>query len=393
METDTREERRSALEQFAKSTENQKVMPAAPVAALIPFEPNPGARMVAKLRDKAVILQDIKAAAAAAGDDWYYRFPVRNKKENRIDYIEGASIKLANYVALVYGNCDVDTRVQDLGDSWIIYARFIDFENGYSLTRPFQQRKQGSRLGGDDDGRRLEIAQQIGASKAIRNVICNALNFFTDFAFEEAKQALVERIGKELPKYRERTIEKVTAHVAIARVEAVVGRVSAEWLAPDVARVIALMKGVADGMASLDDTFPPLEKPTIDQAAKLDKFVTDDSSPGVGSNPGDESGGEGRPPRDDADTPLDPADAGSFPSASADLKNDLISKLVRLANDKEIDVATRIKLLAEQKPDWLTSMPADTAFVEGCFATAEQLAKGEIKTDAARRELYALRDA
>ena len=53
------------------------------------------------------------------------------------------------------------------------------------MTRPFQQRKgqRGMRTG---DDRALDIAFQIGASKAIRNVICNSLQSFADFAYLDA---------------------------------------------------------------------------------------------------------------------------------------------------------------------------------------------------------------
>jgi hypothetical protein len=41
--------------------------------------------------------------AAAAGSDWFYRFPVK-KKDGGQDWIEGPSIKLANDIARIFGN-------------------------------------------------------------------------------------------------------------------------------------------------------------------------------------------------------------------------------------------------------------------------------------------------
>ncbi|HMF27593.1 MAG TPA: hypothetical protein VKE42_02410, partial [Candidatus Cybelea sp.] len=32
-----------------------------------------------------------------------------------------------------------------------------------------------------------------------------------------------------------------------------------DWLAPDIARIVAMIEAVNDGMATLDETFPPLE--------------------------------------------------------------------------------------------------------------------------------------
>ena len=48
--------------------------------------------------------------------------------------------------------------------------------------------------------------------------------------------------------------------VAVTRVERVVGRPAKDWLAPDIAKIIAMMKSVADGMASVDEAFPPMEE-------------------------------------------------------------------------------------------------------------------------------------
>ena len=201
------------------------------------------------MRDEPRVLQRLAMLAARAGEDWYYRWPVKEKKTGNITWVEGPSIKLANDLARLYGNDEIDTRVIDLGDSWLIYARFTDYETGYSLTRPFQQRK-AQRTMGEDADRQRDIAFQIGCSKAIRNVTVNALQTFADYAFEEAKGALVEKIGRDLPKWRAKTVEKLTAKIDIQRVEAVLGRKQSEWLAPDVAQAIAMMKAVSDGMAT-----------------------------------------------------------------------------------------------------------------------------------------------
>ncbi|CAN7381474.1 hypothetical protein LJR220_003395 [Bradyrhizobium sp. LjRoot220] len=257
-------ERRNALDQFAaappREVSSPSVMPMTSTADRV-F----GAQQVAVYRDEARILQKLAALGAAAGDDWFYRFPVKKKIKNPetgkdewvTDYIEGASIKLANDVARIYGNCEVDTRVIDLGPSWLIYARFTDFETGYALTRPFQQNKGASKMGSDND-RKLDIAFQIGVSKAIRNVVNNALQTFSDYAFDCARNSLVDKIGKNLVGYRDRTIQGIAnLGVELSRVELAMGRAAKDWLAPDIAKVIAMMKAIADGMASVDETFPP----------------------------------------------------------------------------------------------------------------------------------------
>jgi hypothetical protein len=207
-------------------------------------------------RDEAKILQRIAALAAAAGTHWLYAFPVK-RKGGGTDRIEGLSIKGANNVARLYGNCSVDCRVIDAGASWVIYARFCDYETGFSLTRPFQQSKAGSRLGGEDDERRQQIALGIGVSKAERNVVVNALEAFCDYAFEEAKKDLVNKVGRRLDEYRQRVIDRLGAlGVVTSRAERAVGRSVENWLAHDVARLIAEIKACTDGMSTAADTWP-----------------------------------------------------------------------------------------------------------------------------------------
>ena len=265
------------------------------------------ARKVEVERDEAKVLRRIKALAAAAGDDWFYRFPVKNRKTGKTDWIEGPSVKCANNVARLFGNCQVDTRVLDAGDSWIIYARFVDYETGFSMTRPFQQGKGASRLGGEDQSRRLDIAFQIGVSKAIRNVVCNALEVHTNYAFEEAKENLVGRVGRNLTEYKARTKERIEGFgIELKQVEAQVGRPLDQWLAPDVARVIAEIKAIQDGMATVDETWPlaappepkrddepapaaaepaaQAEPPAADPAPRQAAPVADDAAPLPGSS-------------------------------------------------------------------------------------------------------------
>lgn len=231
-----------------------------PLTGAMTFEQGPvGAQKVEVLRDEARVMQRIKAIAAAAGQDWFYRFPVK-KKGGGQDFIEGPTIKLANSVARLYGNCAVDSRVEDHGSYWIIYGRFRDFETGFELMRPFMQSKGASRLGGtgaEADARRLEIALAIGTSKAQRTVICNALEIFTDYAFEEARKNLVGKIGQRLDEYRQRAIRWFeNNNIDLKRAELAMGRPAKAWLAPDLARIVAEIQAVTDGMATADETWP-----------------------------------------------------------------------------------------------------------------------------------------
>jgi hypothetical protein len=217
-----------------------------------------GAQPVAVHRDEQRVLQKLNTLAAAAGPDWFYRFPVK-KKDGGTDWISGPSIKLANDVARIFGNCAIEVRELDVGDAWTFYARFTDIETGFSMERAYRQRKSQSSMRTRDADRQLDIAYQIGQSKAIRNVICNGLQVYCDYAFEHAQNSLVDKIGKSLEAWRERTLEGLRKMpVELPRVERVVGRASKDWLAPDIARIVAMMRSVADGMASVDEVFPSI---------------------------------------------------------------------------------------------------------------------------------------
>src|SRR5262249_48568226 len=244
-----REDRRKALDEFASAT-HRELEAVAPIPFSTPVDRVFGAQKVAVYRDESKVLERLKLLAAAAGSDWYYRWKVTGEG-GKTEWVEGPSIKLADDLARIYGNVDLDTRVIDVGDSWVFYARLIDLETGYSRTRPFQQRKTQKTSKRMDGDRARDIAFQIGASKAERNVVVHALRTFADYAFEEAKKALIDKIGKDLPAWRDRVLEGLNNQgVDKLRVEKVLGRSSDEWLAPDVAKVVAAMKAIADGMAT-----------------------------------------------------------------------------------------------------------------------------------------------
>jgi hypothetical protein len=279
------EDRRRDLENFANAG-SQLQQPVPPGHALVRpttgLDRIIGAQQVAVYRDDAKIFQKLTALAAAAGTDWFYRFPVK-KKEGGVEYIEGPSIKLANDIARIYGNNVNEVRELDVGDAWIFYARFTDIETGFSMERAYRQRKSQGSLKTRDADRQLDIAYQIGQSKAIRNCIVNALQTYSDFAFEQARNSLVMKIGKDLPGWRTRAVEGLgRIPVAVARVERVIGRAHKDWLAPDVAQVIAMMKSIADGMASVEETFPPIEEPKTEPAKLDEPKATEGEAQGTG---------------------------------------------------------------------------------------------------------------
>lgn len=385
-ETLTREDRRSALDAFASMP-----MEEAPTDNLPAVVPQGPAREIAVAQDIKIhrdprrVLERLRVLAAAAGDSYYYRYPVRNRKTGQTDYITGPNIKLANDVAREYGNCRVDCDWIDGGGVWLFKAVFTDWETGFSLARLFRTAARGSRLGGDDVERKLDAAFQIAQSKAERNVVVNALKTFTDFAFEEAQMSAVDKYGKRLEHYRKAVPDALAKrNIDIKRVEAVVGRPAREWLAPDIASVVALMNGIDDGMASAAETFPPLagEEP---QDTTLDTFA---SGPDAGTSPSEDV------PGDDGTAPPETPPSSAEPNAtgSVDLRiyAMCVDKIIRAATDKKLpDPADRLaNLRGPVKEIWM-NQPVEPGFVEYALTLAEAVVEGTLKDGDARRLLEA----
>jgi hypothetical protein len=216
-----------------------------------------GAQAVAVRRDERAVLQKLKTIGGAVGEEWFYRWPVTDKK-GKTTWIEGPSIKLANDLWRYYGNCDVTVAVEDKPENpfWIFHARFMDLESGAAMVRLFQQRKSQAVFKTDAE-RARDIAFQIGQSKAIRNVVVNALQTLADYAFKAARDSLIEKVGKNLVVYRDKCATRLRElNVDLLRVEAVRGRKIGEWLAHDVAMTIGEIKAIGDGMATADEMWP-----------------------------------------------------------------------------------------------------------------------------------------
>jgi len=389
MSDDTdRKERDAALDEFAQSTEVEgqlvPIMPQGQIATQV-F----GAQNVAVRRDERIVLNKIRALAAAAGQEWFYRFPVRNKKKGTTDYIEGPSIKMANDLARIYGNCDVDCRHIDIGTHIIFSARFIDLETGYSLTRPFQQRKGASQMGRDED-RQSDITFQIGASKAIRNVIINALQTYADYAFDHAKTALTEKISGDLEAWRQRTHDRLKERVDPRRAEIVIGRPWKEWLATDIARVITMMKGVSDGMASLDETFPPLAGEEGKQAAaagtaEMEQFASTDSA-----GPGERGDGPSPTPVAEQAGPDHPDPLASGSATSHDYRPEVVEKAITMVTRYGKSEQQHLDELDALVPMLEKSVPNHTEFVDKVVQIAADVAMKRTTADDARKYLLGL---
>ena len=223
------------------------------------------AQRVAIKRNLPAVLQEAKALATAAGQRFYYSIPFSKKikgengeKDRWVkEYVEGIGINGAMAALNTYGNCRVEAFVaHETATSYQFMARFTDLEKGVTVTRAFQQRKNMN-TGMKDAARQEDIIFQIGQSKAIRNVIDAGLGWLCDEMFAAAKAGIVERVGKNLQMYRDKVLDRLDElGISLDRVEPVVGRSAGNWLAPDVAKLIAQVQAIQEGLAAPDDLFP-----------------------------------------------------------------------------------------------------------------------------------------
>ena len=211
---------------------------------------------VQKPRNLDKIVEAIDREAQYAGDSFYYAWT--DKKGNRI---EGPSIGLANSLAREWTNCAVTVDFQETDGTFILTPRFVDIEKGFQMERVFRQRKNVVQ-GNFDPDRKLDMALQIGQSKAIRNVVVNAVpRWLVDRAIEKAKEAVVKGLDpQKLQEYADSvmsyfTAKKTTPEQVIAKA----GKEKALWSLQDIAAFKGDKNALEKGEATITELFPPID--------------------------------------------------------------------------------------------------------------------------------------
>jgi len=228
-------------------------------------------------RDENWVTMKIKEYAAANGGAYLYSWAVKDRNNSRSQMIEGPTIKLAMDLHRLWGNSALDMCVVSDAEAHTFYARFVDLETGMSVVRPFRQaRSKNIGKGMRDQSRQDDIIYQIGASKATRNVIVNALGTWADLMVEESKKNLlgwVENNPDKADTYIKGVMEKF--EILLPRIEAVVGRKRKDWTMPNLSMVMTQLRAIDEGMAIADETYPTdAEAQAITQkkeAVKADK--------------------------------------------------------------------------------------------------------------------------
>ena len=220
---------------------------------------NLGAMRVAVPRDMGKVMRGIDQQAQVFGHKWVYRLPFKNKKTGETTYVEGPTVGCALDVARCYGNNSVEVeRVDETAQGWVFHAVFLDIETGFRLCRPFRQRKDQNIGGmGGDFGRAEDIVFQIGASKAMRNVVRNALRGLLDEAIERGNRRLTAKIEND-PEKAIAWIRKQLTDLDVdeSRVAHHFGQPIEKLKADKLAQIVKLLQAVADGAMKVDEFCP-----------------------------------------------------------------------------------------------------------------------------------------
>lgn len=223
---------------------------------------NMGAIRVQVVRDLRKVRMSVAQLADMFGDAFEYKLPFRKRDretgKTTTEIVAGPSIRCTTAVARAYGNCSVDCQAEETAAAYLFEAAFLDVETGFRLSRPFRQRKDQNVGGmGGDAGRVQDVIFQIGASKATRNVIRNALPDLCEYAVERARGSLIDRIKKNrqavLEKVRERLSEN---RIPLARVETYYGAKLDEMNERVLAQLVGLLQAVRDGMCKPSEVCP-----------------------------------------------------------------------------------------------------------------------------------------
>lgn len=232
---------------------------------------------VQKPRSISRITSSVLQEAAYAGANFYYRWSVKDKK-GRSTVIQGPSIDLAMCLVRNYGNCVLNTEVEETPTHYLFKGIFIDLETGFTSPRLFRQRKSQT-IGKFDRDRQEDIIFQIGQSKALRNAVIRAMPSWL------IEQAIAEAYNSELGKIKPDNLATARARcisffesfgIELNRIEAKIGRKADMWTKEDIVDLRGAGTALKDGHANAWDLFPeiipePPPEPPQEKAADESK--------------------------------------------------------------------------------------------------------------------------
>ncbi len=221
---------------------------------------------VQKPRNLDTIVESVVREAEFAAESFFYAW---GEGKN---HVEGPSVVCCRSVAREWGNCVIETEVQETASAYIFTAHFIDLERGVTFSRSFRQSKNWVVYGKMDDNRKEDIRFQIGQSKAIRNVIREGTpGWLIGKAIETAKNAVMKGINKDgIAASVDKAIAALGTHgIGIERILAKLGRTAKnEITSGDIVNLRTAYAAIQQGEAYADDLFPVVGDKEVAEWAK-----------------------------------------------------------------------------------------------------------------------------
>lgn len=214
------------------------------------------AMQVIKPRNLNRVISKCVEEASIAGEEFLYSW----KQGGSI--IEGLTIGAALSIVRNFGNSFVDVEIEERESAYIFTAYFCDLETGFNLSRSFRQNKASpkTKQGKDiyEGERGTDIIFQIGQSKAIRNVILNAVpRWLATKVLDEAKNnamATINNMGEV--KARELILKKITnLKVDLTRIEAIYGKAKS-WDKIKLVQLSSALRSLENGYEDEETLFP-----------------------------------------------------------------------------------------------------------------------------------------
>lgn len=263
---------------IARTNDGHDIIPASPPTAPLQRVQTQfsTAIQVQRPRELAKVKQDAAIVGGLIGSGCFYAWGTGDAR------VEGITVKLANELARIWGNCAIDLApVQETHDAWIFTASFVDLETGFTMSRQFRQSKRWQVHGRFDQDRKDDIRFQIGQSKALRNVILNCIpEYVTRAAVDAAKGNLRQKIEDSINRSgRDAVIAKMLQsllRIGVDEKRLLENFGYAKTLAltvDDLVVVRSNLDAIEEGSANVDECFPPIAAPAGEGKSKVDRAI------------------------------------------------------------------------------------------------------------------------
>ncbi len=223
---------------------------------------------VQKPRDLDQVVANVLREAEYAGEDFYYSWGSGK------NHVEGASVGLALSVVREWGNCAVETEVEETPTAYLFTGHYIDVEKGFTLSRTHRQSKSAIVYGKLDEERKADIRFQIGQSKAIRNVVNNAMpKWLIAQALQKAKDSVLAGISRMgIVAATEAAIKGFAGYgVTEEQIVKKAGKPKTQFTTRDIEELRTAYAAIKNGEAYTEQIFPPQKEASKESSIEKTK--------------------------------------------------------------------------------------------------------------------------